>query len=193
MLKNLLVSEVRIRILDVLLKSPQEPLHVRAIVRKVGAEINAVRRELENLAEIKLLSKRQSSNRLYYSVNTSHQFYNELLSMLAKEKGLGADIIKHAGEFGDIEFGMMSLEFLRGRQASPLEVDIFFVGDINDDPLHKFIAGYEREMGREINYSTMKSEEFKFRKRTNDQFIFKVLSQSRTMLIGDEEKFYSIV
>ena len=39
----------------------------------------------------------------------------------------------------------------------------------------------------------MPAEEFKHRKRKNDNFIIKVLSQSRTMLIGDEEKFYAIV
>ena len=64
MLKNLFVSEVRLKILELLLLNPsEENLHVRAIVRKVDAEINAVRRELNNLTKIGLLDKRQSSNK----------------------------------------------------------------------------------------------------------------------------------
>jgi len=193
MLKNLFVSEVRLRILDLLLTRPEEPLHVRAIVRKVEAEINAVRRELNNLTKIGLLTKRQSSNKIFYSVDTTHPLYSELLSMLSKEKGLGADILKNKENLGDLEFAMLSLAFLKGRESTPLDVDLFLVGDIHFDNVSKIVKVHEKKIGKEINFSVMTSEEFLFRKRKNDSFIFKVLSQSRSMLAGDEEKFYSIV
>ena len=193
MLKNLFVSAVRIRILELLLPNPKEPLHVRAIVRKVEAEINAVRRELNNLHTIGLLSRRQSSNKIFYSVNTDHPLYSELLSLLAKEKGLGADIIKNKDSLGDLEFAMLSLAFLKGRESTPLDVDLFLVGDINVDAVSKIVKAYEKKVGKEVNYSAMTSQDFLFRKRKNDSFIFKVLSQSRSMLVGDEEKFYAIV
>jgi hypothetical protein len=38
----------------------------------------------------------------------------------------------------------------------------------------------------------MSLEDFEFRKRKGDSFITKILSQSRTMLIGDEEEFTKI-
>ncbi len=195
MLKNLFVSEVRIKILQLFFidSTKDEDLHVRAIVRRVGAEINAVRRELDNLNRIGLLDKRQSSNRLYYSMNPAHVFYPELLSLVIKERGFGAEIIKHAKEFGDIEFVVLSRAFLMGRDASPLEVDLFMVGDGNFENISRIIKNHEKKIGKEINYTIMPSEEFKFRKRKNDSFIVKVLSQSRIMLVGDEEKFYSIV
>jgi len=193
MLKNLFVSEVRLKILDLLLVQPEEPLHVRAIVRKVDAEINAVRRELNNLTTIGLLDKRQSSNKIFYTVNKSHPLYSELLSMLAKERGLGSDIIKNKDNLGKVEFAIMSLAFLKGRTSTALEVDLFMVGDINFENASKIVKAYEKKIGKELNYSVMTSEEFLFRKRKNDSFIFKVLSQSRSMLVGDEEKFYSIV
>ena len=41
---------------------------------------------------------------------------------------------------------------------------------------------------REINYSVMSEEEFKFRKSRRDPFILDVLKESRIMLIGDEEE-----
>ena len=48
-------------------------------------------------------------------------------------------------------------------------------------------------MNREINYSIMSEEDFTFRKRKNDHFVSKILTQSRTMLIGDEEEFSSVI
>lgn len=194
MLKNLFVSEVRLKILELLLlNSGEENLHVRAIVRKVDAEINAVRRELNNLTKIGLLDKRQSSNKIYYTVNPNHVFYNELLALLGKEHGLGADIIKNKENLGKLEFAVISLAFLKGRVSSPLDIDLFLVGDINFENASKIVKAFEKKVGKEINFSVMTSEEFLFRKRKNDSFVFKILSQGRAMLVGNEEKFYSIV
>jgi len=88
---------------------------------------------------------------------------------------------------------VLSLAFLRGRKSTALDVDLFIVGDVNLDILQNIVKEEESKTGREINYSVMSSQEFVNRKRTNDTFIYKILTQSRTMLIGDEEKFCSIV
>ncbi len=191
MLDKLFISEVRINILKHMLPRAHEQYHVRAIVRAVGAEINAVRRELKRLEKIGLLAKRQSSNRLYYRVNPDHVYYSELLSMVSKDDGLGADIIENAKQLGDIKYAMLALPFLRGRKATVLDVDLFVVGKPEMSFLKTLVVKAESDLGREINYSVMTLEEFNHRKRINDQFVNRILSQGRTMLIGDEENFSS--
>ena len=47
MLKELLISEVRVNLIKFLIKNFENEFHVRALVRELGVEINAVRRELE--------------------------------------------------------------------------------------------------------------------------------------------------
>lgn len=192
MLKDIFVSEVRVKILKVMLPIPSTQFHVRGLVRAVGTEINAVRRELLRLTNLGLLRKRQSGNRIYYTVNTASVFYPELLSLVAKEEGLGADIIKTAKELGDIEYAVLSRAFSRGRASSSLDVDLFIVGNVKLDVLEKLIKDEEQRSGREINFTVMPEDEFVFRKRKNDTFISKVLSQGRTMLVGDEEEFCSL-
>ncbi len=193
MLKDLFVSEVRLKILKLTLTRPDEQFHVRAIVRAVKAEINAVRRELAKLEGMGLLRKRQSGNRIYYKADTTHIYYSELLAMVSKEDGVGGLILKNAKDLGTIKFAMIATAFLKGRKSSVLDVDLFLVGDFELDVLKRVVAMGEREMGVEINYSVMSEEDFTFRKRKNDHFISKVLTQSRTMLIGDEEEFCSVV
>lgn len=193
MLQQLFVSEVRLKILKLLLLNPDQSYHVRAIVRAVGAEINAVRRELDNLISINLLRKRQSSNKLFYTVDPTHIFYSDLLSLLAKEEGLGGKLVKRLKELGEIKFMMMAKAFLRGRTSSALDVDLFVVGDVRIDTLEKIIKEYQHDANVEINYSVMTDEEFRHRKRANDHFVAKILTQSRTMLVGDEEKFSSVI
>ncbi|HNS71330.1 MAG TPA: hypothetical protein PKK07_01255 [bacterium] len=193
MLNKIFVSEVRVKILRIMLLNPGKDLHVRAIVRAVGSEINAVRRELENLVSIELLRRRQSSNRIYYSVNTSHPFFSDLISLVAKENELSLKLYKNIKNLGNVIYIMMSKSFLRGRKSSALDVDLFIVGDINNSILEKIIKEEESKIGREINYSVMSDEEFMSRKRTLDQFIVRLMFQGRTMLYGDEEKFCSII
>src|SRR3989344_4953843 len=192
MLKDLFVSEVRLKILKTMLTSPEKPYHVRALVRAVGTEINAIRRELARLNNTGLLRKRQSGNRIYYSVNTSSVYYPELLSLIGKEEGLGADLVRNAKKLGGVQFAALSRAFLRGRQSTALDVDLFIVGTVNMPILTEIVKRKERILGKEINYTVMPAEEFLFRKRKNDTFIAKVLAQSRTMLIGDEEEFCTV-
>jgi DNA-binding transcriptional ArsR family regulator len=192
MLKDLFVSEVRVNVLKTLLPHPDRSLHVRAIVRRVGTEINAVRRELERLENIGLLKKRQSSNRLYYTVDTSSMYYTDLLSLISKEEGLGADIVNNRKELGDIKFAVLSRRFSRGIPSSSLDVDLFVIGTINFEVLESIVRENEQKVGREIHYSVMGEDEFMFRKRKNDQFISRIMSQGRTILIGDEVEFTSL-
>lgn len=192
MLNKILVSEVRVNILKLLLMNPRRPFHIRAIVRQVGAEINAVRRELDNLYEINLVTRRQSSNKIFYQIETSHPFYSDLLSLVAKEEGIGAAIVNRKNYIGKIDYAVLSLAFLRGRKSTALDVDLFIVGDVNLDVVQSMVKEEEARINREINFSVMTMEEFMNRKRTNDPFIYRVLTQSRTMLIGDDEKFCAI-
>ncbi|MBD3366123.1 hypothetical protein GF360_02140 [candidate division WWE3 bacterium] len=191
MLEQLFISEVRIDVLKLMLTHPEEQYHVRAIVREVDAEINAVRRELGRLEEIGLLTSRRSSNRLYYRVNTAHVFYADLLSMVAKDMGIGKSMVENAKRLGDVKFAMLSTAFVRGRGSTVLDVDLFLVGKPDLSFLKSLVEHAEEKLDREINYSVMTLEEFNHRKRSNDQFINRVLSQGRTMLIGDEIKFGS--
>ncbi len=193
MLKELLVSEVRIKILKLLILNPDKSYHVRAIVRGVGAEINAVRRELENLTNINLLRRRQSSNRIYFTCDTNHVYYADLVSLMGKEEGLGGILLKHIRELGDVQFAVLSKSFLTNKPSSQLEVDLFIVGNIKLDSLEKIISNFQTETSREVNYSTMSAEEFRHRKRSNDQFVMSFLTKGRSMLVGDEEKFTSML
>lgn len=193
MLKDLFISEVRVNILKTMLPFPDKSFHVRAIVREVKTEINAVRRELARLNSIGLLRKRPSGNRIYYSVDTSSPYYPELLSLIAKEFGLGAEIIRSTKKLGNAKFAVLSRGFSRGRKTSVFDVDLFLVGNVELTVLDDIVKRYQDKIGKEINYSVMSSDDFDFRKRKNDQFVMKILSQSRTMLIGDEEEFSAIM
>lgn len=186
MLKDIVISKVRVKLLDLFFGNPTELYHVRDLVRKIDEEINAVRRELQHLEEAGILKKEPRGNRLYYWLNSNYSLHHELLVMVAKETGLGEQIIKNRNRIGRIAYCVFSDKFLRKMERREGEVDILIVGAIVMVELASLIKGEEEKRGREVNYTVMTEEEFEFRKKRRDPFLLGILTSAKVMIIGDE-------
>ena len=114
-LGNIITSKVRIKILELFFSNPKELYHVRGIVREIKEEINAVRRELTKLEADGLLRKEPRGNRVYYFLKPEHPFFGDLISIVAKTKGLGATIIENKSKIGKVSFVMFSGKFARSK------------------------------------------------------------------------------
>lgn len=187
MLKDLITSKTRVKLLFLFLEDPSSMYHVREIVRRVSEEINAVRRELILLEKKGILSREPRANRVYYYLDKNYPFYYDLLRLFAKTNGLGADIIKNRVKLGKIKYAMLSGKFARKSRENPDDVDLLIVGTVVLPELTLIVKQEETKRGQEINYTVMTEEEFVFRKKRLDPFIVSVISGSRVMLIGDEE------
>lgn len=188
MLEDLIVSRVRVKILQLFLTYPGQIFHVRDIVRRTQEEINAVRRELAHLEKAGIAKKEPRANRLYYFFKKDYPLYFELLELVAKTSGLGGNIIKQKAKLGKIKFAMLSGSFARGRERPANSVDLLIIGQVVLPELSSIVRLEEARRGKEINYTVMTEEEFSFRKRRRDPFILEVLNGSRIMIIGDEEE-----
>ncbi len=187
MLSDLITSKSRIKLLTVFLTNPTEMIHVRECVRRTGDEINAVRRELQFLEKKGIFSREQRANRVYYSMDKTYPFYYDLLEIGSKTIGLGNDFLKNRAKLGKVKFAMFSGAFVRRVKNNPDDIDFMVVGVIVLPELAVLVRNEEARLGREINYTAMTEDEFKFRKKRNDPFLGAILNASRIMLVGDEE------
>jgi len=193
MLTDLLVSKVRVKILQLFCAQPNRIFHVRDIVRRVSEEINAVRRELARLEKAGLLASEWRANRRYYSLRSDYIFYQDLLSLINKTTGLGGEIVKNRNKLGKIKYAAMSGTFVRNKPAGAAEVDLLVVGNIVVPQLAAIVREEEAKREREINYTVMTEEEFSFRKRRRDPFVLDILAKPRVMLLGDEEEMLKVI
>ena len=187
MLRDLMVSKVRVKLLQIFLNEPEEMFYVRQLVRAAGEEINAVRRELQRMEKAGMAKKEHRGNRLYYWFNKNYPLYGDLLSLVNKTTGLGGQILKKKAKIGKIKFAILSGRFVRRLAVKEGGVDLLVIGSVLLPVLARIIRDEEERLSREINYSVMSSEEFEFRKKRRDPFLLSVLAGSRIMLIGDEE------
>jgi len=187
-LKKIIISESRIKLLQVLFYLPGEIYYVRQLTKLTGEEIHSVRRELKNLKEAEILKSEWRANRLFYWANRQHCFFSEILSLVLKTDGLGREIIKNRQRLGKIKFVAFSGKFARCLPREKDEVDLFVVGRVVLPELGALVRKEERRRRHEINYTVMEEEQFKFRKKNRDPFLTQILLQGKLMIVGDEQK-----
>jgi len=187
-LRDLLVSRVRVKILEIFFSNLGEIFYVRQLVRKTAEEINAVRRELGHLEKVGILAKESRANRLYYALRKDYLFYDEILHLITKTTGLGQALISQKNKIGKVKFIMISGRFVRKLPTRTGDVDVLLVGEIILPQVAVTIRQFEGLLGREINYTAMTREEFLFRKERRDPFILQILRGSRVLLVGEEEE-----
>lgn len=188
MLEDLIISRVRVKILQLFFLNLGQMLHVREIVRRVDEEINAVRRELLHLEKAGLLAKDRRANRLFYILRKDYPLYFDILYLVAKTAGLGGSIIKNKAKIGRLKFVCLSGKYIRNLPRSANEVDLLVVGKVVIPELAQLVRHEEGKRNREINYTVMTEDEFEFRKKRKDPFILQILASSKLMIIGDEEE-----
>jgi hypothetical protein len=188
MLSDLIISRVRVKLLQIFLAQPGRIIHVRELVRQSKEEINAVRRELAHLERAGMVKKEPRANRLYYSFRKDYALYFDLLELITKTGGLGAAILKNRNRLGRIRFAMLSGRFARNLPGSSERVDLLIIGQVVVPEVAALVREEELRRGREIFFTPMSEEEFVFRKKKKDPFILGILSGSRIMVIGDEEE-----
>ena len=191
MLNDLIISRVRVKLLEIFLSSPDQIIHVRDLVRRSKEEINAVRRELAHLEKAGILAKEPRANRIYYSFRKDYPLYYDLLELVAKTTGLGKALLKNKNKLGRVKFVMLSGRFARNIPGSAEQVDLLVVGTVVVAEVAALVREEEVRKGREIFFTPMTEEEFVFRKKKKDPFILGILSSSRIMVFGDEEALIS--
>ncbi len=192
-MEDLIVSKVRVKILQLFLSSEETLFHVREVVRRVDEEINAVRRELGRMEKFGMASSEWRANRRLYRFRKDYKFYPELVAFVAKTTGLGGAILKSKAKIGRIKYAMLATRFVKRQPSGPEDVDVLIVGQVILPELQTIISDEQAKRDHEINYSFMDDAEFNFRVRRRDPFILKVLIQPKIMLIGDEADLLSQV
>ena len=127
-------------------------------------------RELNNFKKIKFILERKRKGRKFYLLNTGFPFYSELRNLVAKSnvypqcKSLG-----RIRNIGDVKLAIVSGVFLNYPRS---KVDMILVANnVTRRKLKNLVGSVEAEIGKEISYVLMSSEELKYRVNMLDRFL----------------------
>jgi len=188
MLLQIIPSKARRKILQLFFHNPNESFYLRRIVREVNEEVNAVKRELDILFSERVLHRERRLNKVFYYLNKNYLLYDEFLRIFCKSSNLALLIQKNISKLGKIKYIALSMKFPKKTLIKEDEIYLLFVGVVVVPEVVSIVSEVEKEFGREINYTVMNDEEFNFRKKNNDPFIWRFLRQPKVMLVGTEEE-----
>lgn len=195
MIDQLFGSKTRVKLLNMFYANPNRSFYVREITRKIDEQINSVRRELANLLNIGIITSETTNNRLYYEVNQDYEYHKPLTTIFGG--GAVADVSDETKEvpqsdplraLGNVELALMTGQFTRDERTG---IDLLIVGNVNQTQVTKYITNLEKQEGKEIRYTVMTLDDFKYRHQIKDRFIANIL-EAKTQVIVDKHKLLNI-
>ncbi len=133
-LLTLFTSKSRVVILELFFLNKNEDFYVREIEKKTGLSIGSIQKELMNLSEIDLLNKRRRGNRLYYTINTNHLIFEELLSIIKKYLGI-IPALKNSLDHDEINVAFIFGSMAKENYNAESDIDIMIIGKISTKKL----------------------------------------------------------
>ena len=188
-LARYLLGKTRSAVLSLLYLQPEESLFVREIIRAVDTGSGAVQRELENLAELGLIVRRESGKQVYYQAAVDHPVTADLTRFLVKTTGISVIVQNALLDLEDrIDVAFFYGSIARGDLRRESDVDLMIVGSVSVMDVSRALSDIEESVGREINPSVFPPAEFQEKVQSGHHFLKTVLEDEKIMLIGGEDE-----
>jgi len=191
MLEKLFTSKTRVRILGILISNPDREFHLRELSREVKITPIYVKKELQNLEELNLVLKTKKGNLSLFQINRNSPIFTELKSIFMKTEYFG-ELAKKSLKKLKIDFAFIFGSFAKGIERKESDIDLFVVGDANENDLLQIIQKIEKRTGREINYILWKKTVLMKRAKKH-HLLNEIARNPIIMLIGDENEFRKII
>ena len=158
LLTGLISSKTRIRLLVRLFFNPNTRSYLRELAKEFDVSTNAVREELNQLKNTKLLKTEKCGRQIFYMANTEHSLFPELKSMVSKVMGIDQVIDGIVSRLGNIEKAYLVDDYAEGKDSGI--IDIILVGQIDQYHLNDLSRKTERYINRKIRSLVLSKDEY---------------------------------
>jgi predicted nucleotidyltransferase len=188
-LSSILFADYRSRVLGLLLLHPERTYYLREIARLTSTIPGTLKRELDKLMEVGLLTVKKVGNQNHYQANRECPIYEDLANVLRKTSGLVdvlmdgllplSEKIQSAFIFGSVASGNVNAKS---------DIDLMLIGDLTYAEVVSLMHPLQEQLGREINPKIFTVKEWQKLMRDNGAFVHDVLSKTKLFIIGNEQQ-----
>jgi len=181
-LEKLFGSSARVKIIKLFLFNPDENFDVQDISTKTKVSVSQTRKELNNLDNMGLIRKKSFFKEIElktiikkkrvngYILEQNFIYINHLRSLLINtEPFKHADVGKRIAKIGKLKLLAVSGIFIQNDDS---RIDMLIIADeVKDRSLKNLVLTLESEIGRELRYAVLGSEDFKYRLGIHDRLV----------------------
>ncbi len=211
MLEKLFNSTTRAKLLKLFAHNPNSIFGFDGITKKLKLQAASAKKELENLIALGIIesfneeaesadaagnqaeisAKKGFGNKKdniktekkYYRTNKNFILLNELKALIIKSQLLcEKDFVEKIKNLGRVKLLLLTGMFVNCNNSL---IDIYIVGSINKGKFQELVAELEEDLGREVNYTVMNYNEFKYRRDMTDVFLYNVLEGKKLIIIDE--------
>ncbi len=188
-LGDALFSTTQQKVLGLLYGHPDETFFVNQILRLTGMGVHTIKRELDRMTAVGILTMRKIGNQHHYQANPDCPIYPELLGIVRKTFGV-ADVIEAALEAHDeqIELAFVYGSIASAEERTDSDIDLMVVSpDLAYSELMEILADAEQVLGRKINPTIYNASEVASRLKRKDAFLVRVMERPKIWIKGADD------
>ena len=158
MLEALITSKTRVKLLLKFFLNSDTTSYLRDLESEFGESTNAIRLELNHLANAGLLQARMQGNKKVFYANRRHPLFDTIRELLLKHTGIDQVIENVVKNLRGLQEAYVVGSFAQGKD-NPV-IDILLTGtDVDTSFLLMLIGRAESLINRKIRYIIVKPEE----------------------------------
>lgn len=183
-LTELFENSIKVRIIKLFIRNPQKSFSFNDLTKKIK-----LRRGEKMLSQIKKLEKigfirkiKEGKSDWVWQLNPEFVFLEELNNLVAKSVPVSNEVlVSKFKKVKGIKMVVISGVFLN---TDNKRVDLFLVGNgVDQKILKRLIRELEAEVGKEIDYVLLSSDDFIYRRKMFDRFIEDIFEKPHQKII----------
>ena len=166
---------------------PGRGFHLSELRRLTGLGSASLQRELNRLAEARLVRTERVGNLRRFQANEESPVYAELVGLTRKTLGI-EPMLREALQplIPDLKTAWIYGSVATETETAKSDIDVMLVGEkLTLAKVLKSLLPLEPQLGRKINPTLYTPAEFKRRRAERDSFVNRVLAQPVLPVIGD--------
>ncbi|UZJ65445.1 ArsR family transcriptional regulator [Sphingobacterium sp. KU25419] len=149
MLDSLITSKTRLKLLIKFFVSANNHGYLRGLADEFQESTNAIRKELNQLADAGYLEKNSEKNKIFYRANTQHSLFKPLQKLIHTFLGIDEIVDQILNRSGGVQSVSLIGDYAKGLDSGLIEV-LITGEDLNQAYLLQLAAKVAKKLKKEI-------------------------------------------
>ena len=184
-------SRIRRGIILLFVYNQNRELYLSEIAKILKTSPGTAQRELNRLLRNDFIVFKKRANLNCYSLNRRYSLLHEIESIVKKTFGAEVELKRELSKIKGISYAFLFGSYVKGGFKSDSDIDLFIIGEMEEDQVFQAAQKVEETIAREINYHIATREEFLEKIKTS--YFHKNIAKNVMLLIGNEDEFRRII